>query len=239
MLNSGKMLATATKLPMTKLAASRSAKLLYWISRAISICTNGRAIFQVYLLCAQPIKKNNLLPHPSNKTEVKKINASNPLSSQFPRNDLVNNGRFSRGHVCFAATVKESFAGHIWLAFKYYDEDEVHCKFTLPDNAQGVWDYDVYVAPNFRLTRVAKTLWDTVNKHLLENNISWTFSRISIFNPASIQSHERLGAVHIGTCSFLRWGSLQIALLPGRKLPYITLSKTQTPSIELKIPIKT
>jgi hypothetical protein len=82
-----------------------------------------------------------------------------------------------------------------------------------------VWDFDVYVAPEFRLGRLFARLWDFTNSELRAQGFRWTISRISAFNPESLAAHSRLGARRLGSAMFLVAGPLQVsfASLP----PYV------------------
>ncbi len=169
-------------------------------------------------------------------TEIRAVAENDLLVQSFPRPAQVLRQRFARGAQCYAATVKGQFAGYVWLARGQYDEDEVRCRYELPATEACVWDYDVYVAPRFRLTRVMSRLWLAVNQALSAKDVRWSFSRISLYNQASVQTHERLGARRVGIAAFLVIGPLQITAHSDRPHFHISLSAIQVPTLRLRCP---
>jgi hypothetical protein len=225
-------------LPMSAWAGSKRAKYLYWFGRALHKLTFGHGKFQIYLFCAQPIGMgafDSMRDDPN--TVVKQVSLGNPLVAHFPRPPEVNAQRFSRGTTCYAATIKGEFAGHIWLAPNFYDEDEVRCRYTLPPNQTSVWDYDVYIEPRYRLGRALGRLWKGVDIALENQGIRWSVSRISLFNSASIQTHERLGAVQLATGVFVVLGPIQLSMFSTAPYLHIGVRSTQRPTLALQTPI--
>ncbi len=186
--------AAQAPLPIGRWAASASARWLYRAHRVLQKLSGGRASLHVYLFCAQPVGSLALASlRDDPQTRVVPIGPGEPLLSYFPRPQTVLAQRFVAGATCYAVLVKEQFAGQIWLASGHYDEDEVRCRYVLPD-ATTVWDFDVYIAPAFRATRAMARLWKGVDAVLQSRGVAWSCSRISLFNPGSVQTHERLGA---------------------------------------------
>jgi len=224
-------------LPMSAWAGSRRAKYLYWLGRLLNKLALGHGKLQIYLFCAQPIGRGAFdAMRDDTNTVVQSVLSGSPLVAHFPRPSEVIAQRFARGTICYAATVKGEFAGHIWLAKSFYDEDEVRCRYTLPTDQKSVWDYDVYIEPRYRLGRALGRLWKGVDAALGTQGVRWTVSRISLFNAASIQTHERLGAVHLATGVFLVLGPMQLSLFS--KAPYLHFGAraVQRPSIALQPP---
>ena len=138
---------------------------------------------------------------------------------QFPRPADVIAARFARGHRCLRATQRSKFAGYIWLARDYYDEDEVRCRYRLARPESSVWDYDVYIAPEFRIGRTFARLWQRASEELAREGVKWSFSRISAFNADSLRAHARLGAAKICSVTFMRIGQSQLTV--ASTFPYI------------------
>jgi hypothetical protein len=225
-------------LPMSTLAGSQWTKYLYWLGRLLNSLTFGHGKLYIYLFCAQPIGAGTFdAVRDSADTVVQPVPLGNSLIAHFPRPSEIIAQRFARGSVCYAAIVKREFAGHIWLASDFYDEDEVRCRYALPSDQQSVWDYDVYIEPRHRLGRALGRLWKGVDAALSGQGVRWSVSRISLFNATSIQTHERLGAIHLATGVFVILGPMQLALFS--KVPYIHfgMCATQRPALALQPPM--
>lgn len=185
--------------------------LLYFAHRLLQLLSRGHAAIVPYGLYAQPLGRGGALLRPDTSTQVRQITASDPLNQQLPRPAEVIAKRHANGHQCHLALVHGQSAGTIWIAHDHYDEDEVRCRFVLAAPATSVWDYDVYVAPRYRLGRTMARLWAAVDQQLADEGVRWTFSRISRFNVASVTSHARLGAIEVGRATFVVLGRLQVS----------------------------
>lgn len=196
---------------------------LYLFGRAIERISAGRSCLIRYYIVAQPVPNPFVaVCRPSATEKVEKITGSEPIVGVFPRPTEVLKSRFERGHVCLVAVSKGNFAGFLWFAQDFYEEDEVHCRFVLSKADSSVWDYDVHVEPRFRLGRTFARLWDAANERLAASAVKWSFSRISAFNSQSLQSHRRLGIRILETLTFICIGPLQVTLLSCK--PFINLS---------------
>ena len=183
---------------------------LYVLHRVLQGLSGGRAAIVPYMLVAQPIGNKALAGvNPDPHTVVQVVGPGHPLVTAFPRPPHVIAQRFAQGHTCYAASVKGQFAGHVWIANGTYVEDEVRCMYEIADPSSGVWDYDVYVEPRFRMGRTMARLWKAVDDALAAQGVRWSFSRINRFNGASLRSHGRLGAVPVGRAIFAVFGSWQ------------------------------
>lgn len=220
-------------MPMSQLAHSLRAKLIYWTARLLNRLTGGRGSLDVYLICVQPLQSVKA-PRSSGLTDVAKIEPDADIVARFPRAPLVNQRRFEAGYDCYAATVKGDFAGHIWIATERYDEDAFRCSYRLPADRRSVWDFDVYVEPRFRLGRTGALLWSEVSRELSRQGFEQTYSRISLLNPVSIQVHERLGAKRIGSCAFLALGRFQ--LMASTLPPYLHFGFSDKKPPTLRLP---
>lgn len=213
--------------PLARLQASwralrrqfdRQTALLYAAHRLLGVVTGGRAQIVPYVLYAQPLGSAVLRGlKPDNKTVVRLCQPGDPQVPAFPRPPAVLAARWRAGAKCFAAAVKGDFGGHIWISENVHDEDEVRCRFQLPPT--GVWDFDVFVVPQLRHGRTMARLWAAVDAQLHSEGRQWSYSRISRFNNASLQAHERLGAREVARATFLKLGVLQLAWLPGHRWP--------------------
>jgi hypothetical protein len=224
-------------------ARGLSARADGWPARLMSLChralarlSGGRAGLYVYLLCAQPIGDPGgprLRADPG--ASVRRIEPDDPLQADFPRPAAVQARRYAAGAECWALSLRGRFAGHIWIQRHAYDEDEVRCRYVLP-GPECVWDFDVYVPPELRAGRALARLWQGVDDALAAQGVRWSCSRISLFNPASVRAHERLGARHVGTVGCLVLGPVQITLGPHRPRLHIGSTAKPGPSVQISPP---
>lgn len=214
--------------------------LLYVLHRLLDKISGGRIGIVPYRLVAQPIGNPALATVRLDAgTVVRRIAPDDPVIDAFPRPRDVIEGRFAAGSECFVAFVKGEFAGHIWIARDRYVEDEIRCTYCLANPTTGRWDYDVYVQPAQRLGRTLSRLWKAVDDTLAAEGVAWSFSRISRFNPASMRSHDRLGALAVGDLIVLRLAGAQFNLrrdaggrwLAGWQAPelWLSVAKPQRP----------
>lgn len=156
------------------------------------------------------------------------------LPQSLPRPEHVIEKRFEQGSVCVYQEKDGALRGYIWLQLGDFQEDEVRAVFAPSPIEQTVWDFDVYVDPDYRLSRSFSRLWQAVNAELRERGVRWSHSRISAFNPGSIRVHEKLGAVRTGWAVFLCIGKLQC--LFSCRAPYAHFSKSSRPRVVIGSP---
>jgi hypothetical protein len=210
----------------------------YLLHRVLHRWSGGRFAIVPYLLVAQPVGNPHLSTLlPGGGIVVRRIGPDDPVIVNFPRIRAVNEQRFAAGAECYVAWVKDRFAGHIWVARGSYREDEVRCDFEIAESAAGVWDYDVYVEPEFRLGRTLARLWKAVDDSLAAQGMQWTFSRINRFNAGSLRSHQRLGAREVGRISFVALGPVQVRLGGGVRMA-IGWSAGRRPACRLAPPVQ-
>lgn len=207
---------------------------LYALNRFMVMVSKGRLRLYRYYLTAQPVAKTPLLsPGRGKKVEIRLINKQDSIAQQFPRPDTVIQARFEQGARCLAAFRQEQFIGFLWLLLGSYQEDEVRARFTPFPTGQAAWDFDVYVAPDFRFGLTFPRLWDEANRILSENGVRWSCSRISAFNAGSLASHARLGTLSLGSAIFFCAGRWQITL--ASIFPYFHLSSRPDSFPEFRI----
>jgi hypothetical protein len=215
--------------------------LLYAVHRALQHLSSGRSGLICYGLYAQPIGAGQFAAvRDEPKTLVERAGPNSACVASFPRPQPVIAQRFATGADCHVAIVNGAFAGYIWISRATFEEDEVRCSYKLPDGGDAVWDFDVYVEPSRRMGRTMARLWKAVDAELTREGVRWSFSRISIFNRASVAAHKHLGATRVGTAAFLCLGPLQIALF--NNAPFIHLSinrQTRGPILQLRSPSRT
>lgn len=206
--------------------------LLYLVGETLRKISNNLVYIVRYYIVAQPVPfRKNL--HSNGQTEIIVVDPDHPLVAFFPRPRSVIEGRYRSGSVCFAATIKNHFAGFLWLSFGYHIEDEVRCQYELTNARDCVWDFDVYVEPAFRTGRTFSRLWDAANHYLADRGVVWSLSRISAFNVMSLRSHSRLGAIQMYTATFVCCGPFQFAWFNTRPFLHLSLHSLCIPKLRL------
>jgi len=204
----------------------------YSIDRIIRKLTFNKCYLIRYLLVAQPVSKELMLsPKRGANIIIREIDSQDPVVSAFPVPKNVIEKRFHQNARCLVAEKNDEFVGYIWLAYEQYHEDEVRATFSLPADGKCVWDFDVYIEPKYRIGFAFMKLWDEAYTLLRKQGVTWTYSRISAFNPQSKKSHNSLGAKTLCYGNFLIFGNFQIALI-GCK-PYLNFSIKTTPTVQL------
>ena len=209
---------------------------LYLLDRALDRFTGGRARLVKYAVVAQPVPEKPLLGASRSELDVRAVSADDPIVRSFPRPPEVIAWRFRGGGLCFVACRGEQFVGFLWLHEQPYEEDEVRCIFVPQPQHAAVWDYDVYVEPEFRLGRAFVRLWDAAYEHLRLRGARWTMSRISSFNSASLASHARLGARKLASATFLCLGCVQLSWFSMLPWVHLSFSHAQRPRLVVRAP---
>lgn len=196
---------------------------LFVLNKFLVVVSKGYLRLYKYYLIAQPVTKTALLsPGRGKKIEVRLIHENDKITGQFPRPAAAIRSRFEQGAKCLAAFKEQQFIGFLWLLLGSYQEDEVRARYIPLPAGRAAWDFDVYVAPEFRLGFTFPRLWDQANRVLTENNILWSCSRISPYNTGSLGAHARLGTVFLGSATFFCVGRWQITF--ASVSPYFHLS---------------
>jgi len=141
---------------------------------------------------------------------------------QAPRPAATLRDRFDQQSRCVVAERDGELAGFIWWCPTAYREDSVRCVYRWSPNPLARWDFDVYVAPPFRMGRLFARLWEQTHAQLAAEDVAWTLSRIDAFNPGSLAAHRKLGACEIARGWFLIMGRLQFSV--ATTAPYVHLS---------------
>lgn len=211
--------------------------LLYVLHRALSTMASGHAGIERFIFVAQPVPvKPYISPSKATTSVVKTLSPGDPLLAQCMRPAEVIAARFAQGAICIAIVKEDQLQAAIWLIQRHYDEDVVRARFVLPRSGTAAWDFDVYVAPEYRLGFTFLRLWDAANAYLRDAGALWSYSRITAFNLGSLASHSRLGARPFGSATFLTLGPIQIMISSLRPRLHVSLGKSQP---ELIMPERT
>ncbi|CAA9889311.1 conserved hypothetical protein [Candidatus Methylobacter favarea] len=191
-------------------------------------------VFKYYFV-AQRLYEKSLLPDRRGRNIGISDIPSKVKPHPCPRPNAVIIDRYQQGAVCLGAYKEHEFAGCFWYITDKYKEDEVNCLYKLA-NIDSAWDFDVYVVPKFRMSPVFLKLWDDASKHLIEQGIHWSLSRISAFNARSISSHLRMGAQLVGWACFICTGSFQLTIASIFPFLHISFNKSSYPVFILMPP---
>lgn len=199
-----------------------------------SLVRTGVGGYSRYLLTAQPIPALEKKLRPG-KVEVVELRTGDPRLNDLPLDEQVVAARFAQGAICVAAVSEGRAIACAWFTFGWYNEDMVRCRYVLKPVGRVAWDFDVYVAPEYRMGRTFARLWEGANELLRTLEVTWSMSRISAYNAESLKSHSRLGAKVIGRAAFLSLGPVQIswATVP----PYFHISwREGGPDLQIHAP---
>ncbi len=209
--------------------------LLFLFSRLLSRINKRIRLIKYYVYC-QPVSSTTF----AGKRRFTNINIFEITPDERgyrgdfpPRPDKVIDDRFAQSARCIVAYKHEEFTGFLWFVADQYMEDEIRCRYILHPKGVAVWDFDVYVTPKARFGGTFLKLWQNTFEMLENENISWTVSRISAFNGNSLRSHEKLGAINVGSVSALCVSSVQILFTTFR--PYFSISIRTQPDIIIQV----
>ena len=210
------------------------AGLLYGIDRTFCALIPGLRLY-LYHLMVQPIAKKPLLsPRLARNLTVRRIERSDAEIELMPARAEIKESRFEQNATCLGVFRKGDLVGYIWFCFGSYEEDEVRCTYVLPPGNDSVFDFDLYVFPQYRIGVGFSAVWDAANEYLRERGIKSSFSRLSRFNLASKRAHDRLGWKLVGRAIFLKAGGLELMI--ATIFPYIHLSVRELNRVQLRLP---
>ena len=208
---------------------------LYVLSRGLARYSGGRCRIVKYYFLAQPVTVSESSAA-AGVISIVHVSPNDSIVKEFPRPPNVIKRRFDDGAICLAARNGDEFTGYLWLKLRGYEEDEVRCRYVPVPERSTAWDFDIYVAPPYRMGRTFTRMWNAANDFLRSNGIEWTLSRISAYNTDSLRAHGRMGSRRIATALFLCLGAMQVALISIPPFVHVSLSDSARPVLRLKAP---
>src|SRR5208337_735842 len=209
------------------------AGLLYAVDRVFHRFSPSLRLY-FYELLVQPIPEQPLLPSRlSRALEIREIAFGAPEIARMPASPEIKESRFKQNAICLAAFQKNELIGYIWFCFRAYDEDEVRCTYVLPEGNQAVFDFDVYLFPEHRMSFGFVGMWSGANEFLRSRGIKFSVSRLTRFNLSSRRAHMRLGAQRVGRLFFLR--AWCVEFMVATVAPYVHLSIGNRGRVRLKL----
>ncbi|WP_338762134.1 hypothetical protein [Massilia sp. METH4] len=191
---------------------------LYGVAR---ICRNSPLRLHRYYFVAQRVASTPSRAGWGRAIRVRAVSVLADIPWGYPRPRDVLAERFRQGGHSLAAWRGDELAGFLWYQFGAYREDEVRVRYCLA-SPHSAWDYDVFVQPHLRLGPTFAKLWEEAHFRLHARGVRWTCSRISAFNPDSLRSHARLGAVRLGSATSVTLGRWQCMF--ATQAPYFHVS---------------
>lgn len=196
---------------------------LYLIDRVLRRIS-PRLGLQVFEFMVQPIVDKPLLPKNLVKSlRFREILAGDPEVAQMPAREDIKASRYRQGARCLGTFRNDTLIGYLWICRPRYDEDEARLTYRLASE-QSVFDFDLYVLPQHRLGLGFAAVWHFANEYLRDQNIRYTFSRLTRFNTASRRSHAHLGWKRVGQALVVQAWAVELMLLTLP--PFVFLSWT-------------
>lgn len=207
--------------------------MLYLISKMFTRTTFGKVRLIKYYFVAQPVTELPIPAHRGRNIKIREIGPDDPDRIHLPRPESVIESRFAQGAHCLAAFVRNEMAGFLWYVPDAYQEDEVRSLFIPVPEGKAVWDFDVYVMPEYRNSPVFLRLWQQAISELTASGYSQTCSRILAFNAASLSSHLRLGGKRVGWGIYISAGRRQLAIFSCSPYIHLSLSDHSVPHVRV------
>jgi hypothetical protein len=207
--------------------------LLYAIDRFFQRLSSNLRLY-AYEFMVQPIHTKPLVPARFTKSlEIREIKRGDPEVELMPARADIKQSRFDQNAVCLGAFQNGQFIAYMWFCFRMYEEDEVRCTYVVTPESQAVFDFDLYIFPEHRLSLAFIGLWNGANRYLAERGIRYTFSRLTRFNVGSRRAHDHLGWKRVGRAVFVQaWG---IEVMMATVFPYLHLSLGTANRVRVKL----
>ena len=207
--------------------------LLYAVDRMLQRLSSSLRLYP-YEFMVQPIAKESLVPARFTRfLEVREIKRGDPEVELMPARPEIKSARFDQNAVCLGAFQNGRFVGYMWFCFRTYDEDEVRCTYVVTPAAESVFDFDLYIFPEHRLSLAFVGMWNAANEYLRGHGIKYTFSRLTRFNVPSRRAHDHLGWKPVGRAIFLQ--AWRLELMIATVAPYLHLSLGKSQRVTLKL----
>ena len=204
---------------------------LYAADRVLRSAATG---LYVYDLMAQPISDQPLLaPNRLKNLRFALIGCGHPDIERMPARTDIKAMRFEQGAECLGAYRNDVLIGFVWFCTPVYREDEVRCTYRLMQPECSVFDFDMYVFPEYRMGTAFMAVWHGANTFLSQRGVTHTFSRVTRFNVGSRRAHAQLGAVRIGVASFLKLGRVEI--MAASVAPWFAVNGRADQRVELRL----
>jgi len=99
--------------------------------------------------------------------------------------------RFAQNDLCFLAQAGDAVVSVEWVAFRRYWLEEVN--YTFDPGPQGIFLYDAYTAPEWRLRGIHVSVLQYLVESLQGHSVARVYCHITHGNDLSLQTHLRFG----------------------------------------------
>jgi hypothetical protein len=182
------------------------------VARTLRRVSGGRVRLLHYLIMAQPVPPETARgAGPARGIEVERVGQGHALLSQFPHRAEALRQRFAEQAVCHAAHRDGELIGYVWVQETPFADRDAGCLFVPTPAGRAAWDYDLWIAPSWRMSRAFQRLWEGAHGYLRARGVAWTMSCVSGRNHPSLAAHQRLGARLVSQAWILRLGARQLA----------------------------
>ena len=207
--------------------------LLYGLDRFLQQLSSGLRLY-VYEFMVQPITQTSLVPARfTRRLQIRQIKPGDPEVELMPALPEIKRSRFEQNAVCLGAFQDGQFIAYMWFCFRAYDEDEVRCTYVVTPQTESVFDFDLYIFPQHRLSLAFVGIWNGANEYLRQRGIKYTFSRLTRFNVASRRAHDHLGWKSAGRAIFLQ--AWDVEVMAATIFPYMHFSLGKANRVRLKL----
>jgi L-amino acid N-acyltransferase YncA len=195
--------------------------------------SRGTARLTKFYFVAQPVVAARSPPARAANTGTRMYVAADAdaIIRQAPRPEATIRSRFEQRARCVVAERNGELAGFIWLCPDQYTEDAVRCVYRWTPAEVAVWDFDVFIGPQFRMGRLFSRLWQHAHALLAEEGVRWTVSCINAFNPGSLTAHRKLGARVMADGLFFRFGSVQVTACSVAPFVHFSMHDANAPRL--------
>lgn len=211
--------------------------LCYLVHRALRFVSKSCGLFR-FASVVQPVADSALLPaRIASRYSHCELEHSNALVLDMPMRPEVRRARLTQQTKCLGVFKDGELVGYLWFAREQYLEDQIRCRYRMLPSGVTVFDFDVFVVPKQRGGFTFAAIWNEANEYLRSKGVSHSFSRIDLYNQASLRAHEKLGAIIVENCLVLKlW---QIELMFCGQAPRIRMTgpTSSIPTIILEPPV--
>lgn len=210
---------------------------VYSINRLFGMLTKGGMKIELCYFITQPVLNERLIPERLRGTfDVRPVRARDLKGLEIPLTiDLLEN-RNKKGIVCLGIYEQDSLIGYHCFSFGTHDDELYRVRFDVGPKGEAVWDFDIFILPEFRGGLGFAILWDGVFEYLRDRKINWLTSYIAATNTASLRSHNRMGSFALGKVIFIQAWMLQIVFSTRFPRFHASLTDLRKPKFYLAPP---
>lgn len=216
------------------------------IFRIVRVVSCGTVLIRKYYLFTQSWDFIPVLPTRRGNSIRLRLITGNDLANgnesallRFPRPKQELRARLSEGAECIIAELGEKVAGFLWFSASSFVDQETGIQFEIRPEGASAWDFDVFVAPEFRGTPVFYRLWSRLASELSGRGVAASTSLVWASNYESIYAHMRLGARALASGVHVRIAARGLMInfvLKGLPRARLYRKSQQAPRVAVQMP---